>query len=117
MKKLGADHVVDHTQPLQPQIEALNAGQVTHVASLNGTGAYFESYTELLAPFGRIAMIDDPGPLDVSKLKLKSLSLHWEFMFARSMFQAANMHEQSRLLNHVSDLINLKDAWHPGFRV
>ena len=106
VKQLGADHIVDHTRPLQPQIDALGIGQVTHVASLNGTGAYFESYTELLAPFGKIAMIDDPGSPDVSKLKLKSLSLHWEFMFARSMFQAADMIEQGRLLNRVAELID-----------
>lgn len=107
VKKLGADHVVDHTQPLQPQIEALAIGQVTHVASLNHTDSYFESYTELLVPFGRIAMIDDPvKPLDVMKLKLKSLSLHIEFMYARSMFQAADMDEQSKLLNRVADLVD-----------
>ena len=107
VKKVGADHVVDHTKPLQPQIEALGIGQVTHVASLNGTGSYFETYTELLAPFGRIAMIDDPAkPLDVMKMKPKSLSLHIEFMFARSMFKATDMDEQSRLLNRVSALVD-----------
>lgn len=107
VKKLGADHVVDHTKPLQPQIEALGIGQVSHVASLNSTDSYFESYTELLAPFGKIAMIDDPNkPLDVMKLKPKSQSLHIEFMFARSMFKAADMNEQSRLLNRVSDLVD-----------
>ncbi len=107
VKKLGADHVVDHTKPLQPQIEALGIGQVTHVASLNGTGTYFNSYTELLAPFGRIAMIDDPAkPLDVMKLKLKSQSLHIEFMFARSMFNTSDMDEQGRLLNRISDLVD-----------
>jgi zinc-binding alcohol dehydrogenase family protein len=107
VKKLGAHHVVDHTKPLQPQIEALGIGQVTHVASLNSTDSYFESYTELLAPFGKIAMIDDPArPLDVMKMKPKSLSLHIEFMFARSMFNAADMNEQSRLLNRVSDLVD-----------
>jgi len=107
VKKLGADHVVDHTIPLQPQIEALGIGQVTHVASLNSTDSYFETYTELLAPFGKIAMIDDPAkPLDVMKLKPKSQSLHIEFMFARSMFQAADMNEQSRLLNRVSELVD-----------
>jgi len=107
VKKLGAHHVVDHTQPLQPQIEALGIGQVTHVASLNSTDSYFETYTELLAPFGKIAMIDDPAkPLDVMKMKPKSLSLHIEFMFARSMFQAADMNEQSRLLNRVSELVD-----------
>ena len=106
VKKLGAHHVIDHTQPLQPQIEALGIGQVTHVASLNGTDSYFESYTDLLVPFGKIAMIDDPDSLDVMKLKPKSQSLHIEFMFARSMFKAADMPEQGRLLNRVSDLVD-----------
>ncbi|WP_350431205.1 zinc-binding alcohol dehydrogenase family protein [Shewanella sp. H8] len=106
VKKLGADYVVDHTKPLAAQIEALNISPVTHVASLNSTDSYFESYTELLAPFGKIAMIDDPEALDITKLKLKSLSLHWEFMFARSMFNAADMDEQSRLLNRVADLVD-----------
>ena len=107
VKKLGADHVVDHTKPLQPQIEDLGIGQVTHIASLNGTEYYFESYIDLLAPFGKIAMIDDPSnPLDVMKLKLKSQSLHIEFMFARSMFNAVDMDEQSRLLSRVADLVD-----------
>ncbi|MCR8923835.1 zinc-binding alcohol dehydrogenase family protein [Dasania sp. GY-MA-18] len=106
VQQLGADYVVDHSKPLPAQIAALNIGAVTHVASLNGTGNYFESYTELLAPFGKIAMIDDPQNIDISKLKMKSLSLHWEFMFARSMFNADDMIEQSRLLNQVSELID-----------
>ena len=106
VKKLGADHVIDHAKPLQPQIEALGIGQVTHIASLNSTDSYFDSYTELLAPFGKIAMIDDPKSLDVMKRKPKSQSLHIEFMFARSMFQSADMAEQSRLLNRVSDLVD-----------
>ena len=108
VKKLGADYFVDHTKPLLPQIEALGFKQVTHIASLNGTGSYFETYTDLLAPFGKIAMIDDPAePLDVMKLKFKSQSLHIEFMFARSMFNAADMDEQSQLLSRVADLVDL----------
>ncbi|SEA11151.1 zinc-binding alcohol dehydrogenase family protein [Microbulbifer marinus] len=107
VKKLGAHHVVDHTKPLQPQIEALGIGPVTHVASLHRTDSYFETFIDLLAPFGKIAMIDDPEkPLDVMKMKPKSLSLHIEFMFARSMFQAADMDEQGKLLNRLSDLVD-----------
>lgn len=106
VRKLGADHVVDHSRPLQPQIEALGIGQVTHVAGLNATESYFETYIEILTPFGKIAIIDDPASLDVMKLKFKSLSLHIEFMFARSMFNAADISEQSRLLNRVSDLLD-----------
>lgn len=106
VEALGADYVVDHTQALEPQIAALNIGQVTHVASLNSTDSYFDSYIDLLAPFGKIALIDDPQNLDVMKLKFKSLSLHIEFMFARSMFQAKDIEEQRSLLNQMADLID-----------
>ncbi len=104
---LGADHVVDHTKPLLPQIEALGIKQVSHIASLNGTGAYFDDYPALLATFGKIAMIDDPAsPLEVMKLKTKSQSLHIEFMFARSMYHAADMDAQGELLTRVADLVD-----------
>ena len=103
---LGADYVVDHSQPLAPQIEALRIGQVTHVASLNNTGAYLDAFVEVMKPKGKLALIDDPESLDISKLKQKSLSLHWEFMFTRSMFETDDMFEQSQLLNKVAKLID-----------
>ncbi|MBV7297385.1 zinc-binding alcohol dehydrogenase family protein [Enterovibrio paralichthyis] len=107
VKKLGADYVVNHREALQPQIEALGIGQVTHIASLNATESYFDTYAELLAPFGHIAMIDDPAHINVMQLKSKSLTLHLEFMFARSMFEAKDMQKQSDLLNHVAQLVDL----------
>ncbi|TWX50204.1 zinc-binding alcohol dehydrogenase family protein [Colwellia hornerae] len=106
VKKLGADYVIDHSKPLTAQIEQLAIGQVTHVASLTHTDSYLDSFVELLAPMGKIALIDDPKSLDVSKLKLKSLSLHWEFMFTRSMFKTTDINEQHHLLNKISDLID-----------
>jgi zinc-binding alcohol dehydrogenase family protein len=106
VKKLGADYVIDHSKPLAEQIELLNIGQVSHVASLTHTDSYLDSYVELLAPMGKIALIDDPESLDISKLKSKCLSLHWEFMFTRSMFKTTDMIEQHRILNQVSDLID-----------
>lgn len=104
--ELGADYVVDHSQPLKPQIEALGISAITHVASLNSTETYFESYVDLLVPFGKIALIDDPVSLDIAKIKPKSLSFHWEFMFARSMFNAADLHAQGELLNRVAELVD-----------
>jgi zinc-binding alcohol dehydrogenase family protein len=107
VKKFGADHVIDHSKPLKDQIESLGIANVTHVASLNRTDSYFESYIEILAPFGKIAMIDDPEKsLEVMKMKPKSISLHIEFMFARSMFNANDKGEQGRLLSKVADLID-----------
>ncbi|MGJ8680651.1 zinc-binding alcohol dehydrogenase family protein, partial [Paraglaciecola sp.] len=106
VKKLGADYVIDHSKSLVEQIKQLAIGQVTHVASLTHTDSYLDSYVELLTPMGKIALIDDPKSLDISKLKLKSLSLHWEFMFTRSMFKTTDINEQHRLLNQVADLID-----------
>mgnify|MGYP003384757853 CR=1 FL=1 len=106
VKKLGADYVIDHSKPLPEQIKQLDIGQVTHVASLTHTDSYLDSYIEVLAPMGKIALIDDPKSVDITKLKQKSISLHWEFMYTRSMFKVADMIEQHYLLNKVSDLID-----------
>ena len=51
-------------------------------------------------------MIDDPVGIDVMKIKRKSLSFHIEFMFARSMWETADMDAQHRLLNRVADLVD-----------
>jgi NADPH:quinone reductase len=40
------------------------------------------------------------------RFKRKAASLHWEFMFARSMWQTADMGEQGRLLSRVSGLVD-----------
>jgi len=106
VKKLGADYVVDHTKPLVEQIEKLTIGQVTHVASLTHTDSYLDSYVELLAPMGKIALIDDPQSIEIKKLKPKSISLHWEFMFTRSMFNTTDISEQHRLLTNAAELID-----------
>ena len=76
------------------------------VASLTHTDQHFEQIIELLAPQGRLALIDDPGPLDIRLLKRKSLSLHWELMFTRSLFQTPDMVAQHRLLDDVAQLVD-----------
>ena len=39
-------------------------------------------------------------------MKTKAASFHWEFMFARSMFQTPDMIEQHKLLTWVADEID-----------
>ena len=110
VESLGADFIVNHREPLLPQIEQLvsegKIAPITHVASLNATDQYFDDYVAALRPFGRIAMIDDPASLDVMKIKPKSLSLHIEFMFARSMHNADDMQVQHELLETVASLVD-----------
>ncbi|MFD2643670.1 zinc-binding alcohol dehydrogenase family protein [Pseudomonas japonica] len=102
----GADHVINHRQPLAEALRAEGIAQVTHVASLTETDQHLDQLVEALAPQGKLALIDDPKQLDVVKLKRKSLSLHWEFMYTRSLFETADMLEQHKLLNRVAELID-----------
>ena len=106
VRDLGAHHVIDHSQPLLPQLKALGHDQVSMVASLTHTDQHLDQLIEALAPQGKLALIDDPAQLDVVKLKRKSLSLHWEFMYTRSMFETPDMIEQHNLLNRVAELID-----------
>ncbi|WOE80337.1 zinc-binding alcohol dehydrogenase family protein [Pseudomonas protegens] len=106
VRELGAHGVVDHRQPLSAELKRIGIDQVTHVASLTQTDAHLDELVEALAPQGKLALIDDPKSLDVTKLKRKSLSLHWEFMYTRSLFETADMQEQHLLLNKVAELID-----------
>lgn len=106
VKSLGAHHVIDHSKPLSAELSRIGISNVSHVASLTRSDLHFDSLIELVAPFGKIAMIDDPGMLDFTKLKTRSISLHWELMFTRSLFATPDMIEQHRLLNEVSALVD-----------
>jgi len=105
-RALGAHHVVNHTRPLAGEVEALRIGAPAFVFSTTNTDRHLADIAKLIAPQGRFALIDDPATLDVAALKPKSVSLHWEFMFTRSMFGTADIAEQGRLLNEVARLVD-----------
>jgi zinc-binding alcohol dehydrogenase family protein len=106
VRDLGAHHVIDHSQPLAPQLAALGITHVDHVAGLTHTADYYEQIVEILKPQGQFGIIDDPATLDAMKLKRKAISLHWESMFTRSMFETPDMVRQHELLDRVASLID-----------
>lgn len=106
VQALGAHHVIDHSKPLNEEIGRLGLPPVTYVAALNQTDHHWPAIAELVAPQGKVALIDDPAAIDVRLLKRKSVSLHWEFMFTRSMFQTDDMAQQHQLLNDVAQLVD-----------
>jgi len=106
-RDLGAHHIVDHSKPLAAEVAALGLVSVPgFVFATTGTDAHLPQIIELLAPQGRLGLIDDPATLDVMPLKPKSLSLHWELMFTRSLFGTADMERQHEILTEVSRLID-----------
>ena len=106
VKDLGAHLVIDHTAPLAAQLSAHGIEAVDHVISLTHTDTYLEQLIEVLRPQGQLALIDDPAQLDVVPLKRKSLSLHWELMFTRSLYQTPDMIKQHQLLTRISQMVD-----------
>ncbi|MBB4097959.1 zinc-binding alcohol dehydrogenase family protein [Sphingomonas kyeonggiensis] len=105
VKKMGAHHVVDYTRPLDEELVRIGFPRVDYVASLTATDHYLPLFPKIVSAQGHIALIDDPKSLDIVPLKRKAISVSWEFMFTRSMFQTDDMGEQRVLLNAVSRLV------------
>ncbi|WP_066342217.1 zinc-binding alcohol dehydrogenase family protein [Azohydromonas lata] len=106
VRELGAHEVIDHAQPLTEELRRVGVDAVSHVASLTHTDAHYGQIIEALQPQGRLALIDDPAQLDAVPLKRKSLSLHWELMFTRPMFETPDMARQHALLQRVAELVD-----------
>ena len=105
VKEMGADHVVNHREDLVSQVRALGFEQVDHIAIFNDM-RHWNAAVELIRPEGGIVSIDDTDlPMPMAGMKTKAASLHWEFMFARSMHQTPDMIEQHRLLSRVAELV------------
>jgi NADPH2:quinone reductase len=101
--------VIDYHQSLALQVQALRFGAPGFVFSTTQTDQHLADIVKLIAPQGRFGLIDDPQELDIKPFKRKAISLHWEFMFTRSMFDTPDIEEQGKLLN---DLAALIDAGH-----
>lgn len=103
---LGAHAVIDHSQPLAVALKAAGIAEVDYVAALTQTEQHYDQIVEALKPQGALAVIDDMPVLNAMKLKTKSISLHWELMFTRSLFGTADLAEQGRLLAEVAALVD-----------
>lgn len=105
-KDLGAHHVIDHSQPLKPQIDALGLKDPELVVSLTATDQHQADIADLIAPQGRFGLIDDPTAFNLGLFKRKCVSVHWEFMFTRALFDTADIVAQHTLLDEVAKLVD-----------
>lgn len=105
-ERLGAHVVLDHREPLSAGFKQAGIRWAANVFSVSHTGVHFAEIAKIIAPQGRVCVIDDPDMIDVRLLKARCASLHWEAMFARSGFETFDMGEQGRLLNEVAALVD-----------
>lgn len=107
VRKLGADHVIDHNGDMAAQLEQLGLPQVNYVLCLNETDRHFPAMAQVVAPQGRIcSIVLATAPLALDALFGKSASMGYELMFTRSSAGTEDMQEQHALLDKVAGLID-----------
>jgi zinc-binding alcohol dehydrogenase family protein len=106
VRELGAHHVIDHSQPLSQELKRIGIPQVDYIVSLTETDQHLLEIAESIAPQGKFGLIDDPKALNANVFKRKSVSLHWELMFTRSLFGTKDMAKQGHLLSRLAELVD-----------
>jgi NADPH:quinone reductase len=106
VKEMGAHHVIDHSLPMAEQVADLGLGAPAFVFSTTHSDRHLDAIATLIAPQGRLGLIDDPETFDIRQLKRKSVSIHWEFMFTRALFSTVDIAQQGTLLNEISQLLD-----------
>lgn len=105
-RKMGAHHVINHHESFIEGLGKQGIRHVDYVAGLTATDKHLAGIETVLAPQGKLALIDDPAVLDIVRLKRKSISVHWELMFTRPLYRTQDMIAQHRLLDEVADLVD-----------
>ena len=106
-KNLGADSILNHRNSLYDELTATGADSVDAIFCTTQMERHWKAMAECIRPQGHIVFIDDPADsLDITVFKLKSVTLSWEFMYTRSMFETDDMAEQGKLLSTVAGLLD-----------
>ncbi|MGE5145344.1 MAG: zinc-binding alcohol dehydrogenase family protein [Candidatus Eiseniibacteriota bacterium] len=103
---LGAHHVIDHAKPLADGLKAIGVPAIDYIFCTRATGQHFPTFADIVAPQGKIGVIEGEDALDARALMRKCASLHWELMFTRPLFQTPDMIAQHKLLEEVSGLVD-----------
>lgn len=104
---LGADHVIDHRQPLSLGLQNIGLLAVDYIANFANTDLYWEAMSEVIAPEGYIcAIVGGQAALDLNPLRNKSVTFAWESMFTKSRYGTSAMESQGALLDEVAQLID-----------
>ncbi len=110
VRGLGAHHVVNHHEPLQPQLAVLGFTSVDVITAFAGTRAHAAALAEIVSSEGHIGMIEGDGPAgleaaDFGKLFQKAVALHFELMFVRAR-GGPTMIRQHEILKEVAALVD-----------
>ncbi|PSL46854.1 zinc-binding alcohol dehydrogenase family protein [Salsuginibacillus halophilus] len=103
----GADHIINHKHPLQPQLEELGFSDVPYIFCLSDTAEHWDNLVNCIAPEGAIcSVVGVEQPLNLTDLMAKSATFAWEFMFTRPAFQTETMSRQHEILKKAAQFVD-----------
>lgn len=88
--------------PLAGQIAGLGIGAAAFVFSTTQTAKHIDDIAELIAPQGRLCFVDGPPAMDIMNFMRKSISIHHELMFTRSIFGTPDIDAQRKILIEIA---------------
>ncbi|GAF21834.1 MULTISPECIES: zinc-binding alcohol dehydrogenase family protein [Shouchella] len=101
---LGADVVVNHYEDLHTELQANRLESVDYILCLADTNQHWDGMAACIKPQGTIcAIVENKDHLDMQKIRAKSVTFSWEFMFTRSMFKTEDQIEQHHMLTKMSE--------------
>ncbi|MBZ9729026.1 zinc-binding alcohol dehydrogenase family protein [Salegentibacter sp. JZCK2] len=104
-RNMGADVIVNHKN-LEEEMRSKGYEQVDYILNFSDTDMHWNAMAELIKPQGDIcSIVETKNPVDLNKLKNKSVAFHWELMFTRAKFQTPDMHKQHEILERISKLL------------
>jgi len=104
-KKMGADFVIDHTKSFGEELKRIGIPLVEYVYDCIDAN-YIPKCPEILKPFGVICcIVSATQPINMDGFAIKRLTLTWELMFARTIFNVDTI-KQGMILDKVSELVD-----------
>jgi len=104
-KSMGATHVINHHEPLRPQLEAIGV-KIDYVLVAASPDPYIDQLTELINPLGKINMVLKlTKQFDTSYAFVKSVGLSFELMYTKSQFKI-EMDSQGAILDALQKYVD-----------
>eukprot|EP01040_Poterioochromonas_malhamensis_P004232 gene4232-4534_t len=105
-KKLGAHLVINHREPLKAQLDTAGLDGVEYIYNGYDLAVYTEQYAQVIKPFGKIvSILESAGPVTLRGLMLKRVTLTWELMFTRALFNEDPI-QQHFILENIAQLVD-----------
>jgi len=115
--ELGADFTINHREPFKPQLVAKGFPTVDYIYCAYDADTYFSQWADITAPLGKIVnIVGTAKDLPLSALMSKRITVVWELMFTRALYNADPI-QQHHILNAAARLVEAGAIRLPAIRV